>query len=226
MTTISVDVTRLHQALWNSLLFTTKTAITAGKILFKVQVTTGAITLFACDDFIAVQDSVEFSVTEQAAQDVSFTLPLATVKALETATRTLSGQIEISITEGKFLCLDSDEHFGEVDEAWNEIVDLATTPWNPTEFALDFYLNPDRLKQIPRMKIPGDHPVGFRYAMVGEQTVVPFIYGSTVAGVIISMDEATLAERSVYLWPNNTPKASAVDKLAHVNKDQMEEFGY
>lgn len=264
---ISVEAVRFNQMLWNALLFTPKAGVTNGRVFFSVRTESHwDLTVFACDDFVVVQDSTPFRNTEQdnavAFDNTQFALPLAVVKALETATRTITGDIEISIAEGKFLCLDSDQEVEVPEQIWGDLTELVGTEWAPTEFALDFYLNPDRLKQIPRMKIPGDHPVGFRYALHGDQTMVPFIYGPTVRGVITSMDEKVLIERGVYIWGEDTrpplpdykvgdkvivggieftkfadpetppwdvdgpTNIDTGDKLAHVDKDQMQEFGY
>ncbi len=221
-TPLSVNAVRLNQLLWNATLFTTKTGATEGRVFFSVRV--GAhwdITMFACDDFIVVQDSVAFSVTEQenavVIEPMQFTISVADLKEFEKATRDIKENIDITIMDGHigFVQVEPADS-GETEEVvysyaythpgqvWGYLIELTEAG---QEFSGDFtgttfYINPDRFKQIPRMKIEGDHPLAFRYGQVEEQQMIGFRYGPTVRGTITSMDIEKLIAREVHIWPH------------------------
>ncbi len=273
---LSVDAVRFNQLLWNATLFTNKTGATEGRVFFSLRVGEHwDITMFACDDFIVVQDSIPFGITEQenavVIEPLQFTMSLADVKELEKQTREFKEQFIFTIVDDALSYTSGDDvhefPFEGPSQVWGYLIEVAEAG---QQFSADFtgttfYINPDRLKQIPRMKIDGDHPLAFRYGRFEDQQMIGFRYGPLVRGTITSMDVAVLKERAVHIWPGENEEGvsphvvvtesvttdedvtpfdhgdpaepppwdvdgptnlDTEDKLAHVDKDQMREFGF
>lgn len=212
-TSLVVDAEAFTRLLWNANLFTPKTGVVEATVFFSIRV--GAhwdLTMVACDDFIVVQDSIPFRVTEQdnavIIEPMQFTLPRAFVIDFEKEVRKVKGYVEFSVIDGHFTARleqteDADdlimsEKYDTPAQVWGELLEILEAEYSPASEAC--YINPERLKQIPRMKIEGDHPVGWYLAKGDGQVVVPFIYGPTVKGIITSMNEQKLIERGVHTW--------------------------
>lgn len=209
---LSVNAERINQLLWNALLFTPKGGAVEGKIFFSVK--DQELFVFACDDFIVVRDKVTLVTGKSTLEHKQFALPIAAVKDMEAETRKAKGDVEVQLDAGQF-SLDGEgmavvqhqtEHPSQV---WGDLVELLNSAerFEDGATASTFYLNPDRLKQIPRMKIEGhmpkdkqDQPLCFRYGSLNDQVMLAFKLGPSVAGLITSMDESVLRGRGVVVW--------------------------
>lgn len=226
-----VDGVRLMELLWNVLLFANKSGATKGDVHFSIDPETKRLYAVACDDFVVVQDNIE--LTSSDLSYFSFTLDNASVKALEKKSRDWKETVDISlltsvgeIQVGNFESIKFDLPDTEL---WKLLVDVVQTETPSLTAPSDWYLNPDRLKNIPRMKIEGhrdpdkrDQPVAFRYIQ-GDQIMLAFLYGPSVRGVITSMDEEVLKKRGVTMFDNYVERFTEKHKASNELERRIEQ---
>lgn len=209
-----VDVPRLNELFWNLSLMTPKVGVTEGNALLWFCDTT--LTGYACDDFILVEDVVQ---TDQTGLDISRLVAVDQLKKADAWTRMVTGEnVQISFDDDGIILR------GEVPEGSPDTFVIETTPfeadpWTNLIHMLDqvvqpgklpdrylrWALNPDRLRNIARMKTPGDNPIDFSQCSLngfGDVATWAFKLGPTVTGVITPMDRDKLRERGCSLWEN------------------------
>ncbi len=197
----TVTAERLAAALWNASLFTPKTGVVSGQVLF--QIGSDKIAVFSCDDFIVVREEIAASDISPDLQDSEFALPIAEIKKLEADLRKIEGFIEIQRNNDLFGCLGFGIEIQQPLFEWKDLIPLLeeAQSFSSGAIAPTFYLNTERLKQIPRMKVEGDHPLAFRYGYIeGLESTIGFRLGWKIQGVITTMNDEVLLKRGVALW--------------------------
>ena len=195
------DPVRLNQLLWNVLLFSNKNGAVKGDVYFTI--CDNVLYAVSCDDFIIMEDKIALieGSHDGDSPNREFTISNADLKLIEKYSRDYKETITIILGEGTIKVGATEYSIGSPDlELWPILVELVGQDTPSTVPPADFYINPDRLKQIPRMKIDGDHPVAMRYIAADDQVMLAFLHGTSVRGILTSMSVEVLRDRGVHMW--------------------------
>lgn len=213
MTNFQIEATQLNELFWNLALFTPKNGTTDGRAL--INVIGSGITGLACDDYIVIQDRREVFLRQEVG--LMLTVSVADLKTIETWSRKAEGLLTVGYDGGQLTFVGEGSELKDISqtiesrrvagEMWSQIGAFVDDNTLTGTVDVDRYekwaLNPDRLKNIPRLKIPDDHPVDFRMCTIsGFEDVATwqFKYGPTIIGCVMPMDREVLKTKGVSMW--------------------------
>lgn len=214
MISFELPAGRLSQLLWNMALYTSKVGVTEGAILFLIN--GPSLIAYACDDYIAISDEA-YPTSIIGTGVAKLVASLEQTKLVEAWSRKLSSEdrviVKIDLDESLMVFESSDSY---------QVIDVDSDPgdvWTDIAYIIDdesqqsigssanwdtWAINPDRLKNLSRLKLPDDSPIDFKKKTVRVQnhTIAAwkFLMGPTIRGVVMPMDRDVLKEKGCTLW--------------------------
>lgn len=200
----------LDRVIQNALLYTNKKALRLREVL--VEVAEGKLSVFACDDYIAVVDVLE--IPDQSVNK-SFSLGVDVVEELGEWIKkdkkvVHKSKLKLSFFNTYVKIKDEEneirksEYLEPADE-WDlvkELLDLTA----PGMMIPDFAVRPDRFAKIARLKADKEAPLMFRGIDINGHLVLQFKKGRSLVGAAMPIRQEYIDEE--FLWNNEHTEAS------------------